>query len=67
MNKISMLNKSYIHKDFGAFLFCAVLRLSAKSLISLLIWDFGIDLTKGFYGKYYEPDEIEFDKLISGK
>lgn len=30
-------------------------------------WDFGIDLTKGFYNKYCEPDETEFNKLISGK
>ena len=30
-------------------------------------WDFGIDLTKGFYKKYYEPDDTEFNKLINVK
>tara|TARA_R100001369_G_scaffold84728_1_gene117774 strand:+ start:36 stop:458 length:423 start_codon:yes stop_codon:yes gene_type:complete len=28
-------------------------------------WDFGIDLTNGFYEKYYEPDDTEFYKLIN--
>ena len=27
-------------------------------------WDFTIDLTKGFYEKYFEPNETEFYKLI---
>jgi hypothetical protein len=30
-------------------------------------WDFGIDLTNGFYEKYCEPDDTEFNKLINGK
>lgn len=28
-------------------------------------WDFGVDLTNGFYKKYYEPDDTEFYKLIN--
>ncbi|MAL58550.1 MAG: hypothetical protein CMC14_00730 [Flavobacteriaceae bacterium] len=30
-------------------------------------WDFGIDLSNDFYEKYCEPDDTEFNKLISGK